>query len=61
MNEKDQFVGITHEFAKSLGRYQGFTQFLKEGNNTITKEQIIARLVEIDDELEANIKKVKIK
>ena len=57
MSIENSFSGITFQMAKELGKYQGFAQFLKEGNDTMTKEQIIARLIEIDEEFEANVKK----
>jgi hypothetical protein len=57
MSIENSFSGITFQMAKALGKYQGFAQFLKEGNDTMTKEQIIARLIEIDEEFEANVKK----
>jgi len=61
MSEYDQIVGLSTQVAKALGKYQGFTRFLAQDNNTMTKEQIVACLVEINDSFEASIRKPKTK
>ena len=56
---ENNFSGITEwlQMAKSLGRYEGLTNFLKEGNNTMTKEDIVAVLIEISDEYRGKVTK----
>jgi len=52
---ENNFSGITLQMAKSLGRYEGLTKFLKEDNNTMTKEDIVTILIEISDEYRGKI------
>jgi hypothetical protein len=56
---ENNFSGITGwlQMAKSLGRYEGLTNFLKEDNNTMTKEDIVAVLIEISDEYRGKVTK----
>ena len=54
---ENNFSGITLQMAKSLGRYEGLTNFLKEDNNTMTKEDIVAVLIEISDEYRGKVTK----
>jgi hypothetical protein len=54
---ENNFSGITLQMAKSLGRYEGLTKFLKEDNNTMTKEDIVAVLIEISDEYRGKVTK----
>jgi hypothetical protein len=56
---ENNFSDITGwlQMAKSLGRYEGLTNFLKEDKNTMTKEDIVAVLIEISDEYRDKVTK----
>jgi len=54
---ENNFSGITLQMVKSLGRYEGLTNFLKEGNNTMTKEDIVAGLINISYEYRSKVTK----
>jgi hypothetical protein len=57
MNNRNDFSGITLAMAKALGKYEGLTKFLNEDNNTMTKEEIVTRLVQISEGYEVSVKK----
>jgi hypothetical protein len=46
MNQLD-LHGYSLQLARAMGKYEGFTNFLVESENTMTKEQIVARMAEI--------------
>jgi hypothetical protein len=43
-----ELAGYSLQLARAMGKYEGFTNFLVESpDNTMTKEQIVARMAEI--------------
>jgi hypothetical protein len=54
---QNELAGYSLQLARTVGRFEGLTEFLVKESNTMTKEEIVAWMAEIVQEFNEATKK----